>query len=45
MPDPIPGVIAQRDLPDGRIVCLVPLLGDRVRLTVGVGTGFYDDGW
>jgi len=32
-------------LPDGRIVCLVPLLFGRYRITVGKGASFYDEGW
>lgn len=36
---------AIRELPDGRLLCVVPLTFGRARLTVGRGLDFYDDGW
>jgi hypothetical protein len=34
-----------RELPDGRLLFVVPLLFDRARLTVGRDEHQYDDGW
>lgn len=36
------GFIAVRDLGDGRMGCVVPMLFGKARLTVGVGTECYD---
>lgn len=41
----IDGSIASRRLPDGRILALNPLSFNRVRLVVGHGTMFWEDGW
>jgi hypothetical protein len=43
--DPIEGVLAQRDLPDGRILSVQPLTYGRARLCVGRDTLTYDDGY
>lgn len=37
--------IARRDLEDGRLLFVVPLIGGRARLTVGRDEMTYDDGW
>jgi hypothetical protein len=37
--------LARRELPDGRLLFVVPLTFGRARLTVGRGEDTYDDGW
>jgi len=39
------GFLAYRELPDGRLLALVPLLFDRVSLTLGPGGAAYDGGF
>lgn len=45
----LPGTIAQRDLPDGRVLAVYPLLTGTARLTVSsvesIAYGVFDDGW
>lgn len=41
----IPGALATRWLPDGRVLAVMPLVFGRARLTVGSSTLHYDDGW
>jgi hypothetical protein len=43
--DPIEGVLAQRDLPDGRILSVQPLTFGRARLCIGTNEWTYDDGY
>lgn len=37
--------VAWRKLPDGRLLALLPLTYDRLRLTIGYSKIEYDDGW
>lgn len=37
--------IERRDLPDGRLLFVVPLTFGRARLTIGWDEYTYDDGW
>lgn len=40
------GALAHRDLPDGRVLVLYPMLFGNTRLCVGPqNEGFYDRGW
>jgi hypothetical protein len=41
----INGCLMQRQLPDGRILALMPLFEGRARITVGVDQFGYDEGW
>jgi hypothetical protein len=41
----IPGALAERRLPDGRILTVVPLLTGTARLTVGTDEQTYDNGY
>ena len=34
-----------KTLPDGRIVCVMPLLYGRARITIGPDLDFYKEGW
>lgn len=45
MSKPIPGVLAQRDLPDGRILTVQPLTFGRARLCIGTNEVTYDNGY
>lgn len=45
MSDPIWGALAQRDLPDGRILSVQPLTFGRARLCIGWDTDSYEDGY
>jgi hypothetical protein len=37
--------LAQKTLPDGRIVAAIPLTFGRARVTIGSNEFTYDDGW
>jgi hypothetical protein len=37
--------IAQRTLPDGRLLSVVPLTFGRARVTIGFDQATYEDGW
>lgn len=37
--------LAEKELPDGRWLYVVPLTFGRARLTIGPKEDFYDDGW
>lgn len=40
------GVVAERNLPDGRLLHVVPLTFGRARLNIGPqGQQWYSDGW
>lgn len=41
----IEGVLAQKTLPDGRIVTITPLTYARARITIGRDEQTYDRGW
>jgi hypothetical protein len=44
VPPPL-GCLAARVLADGRLLCLVPLFGGRVRITLGPDLIFYPTAW
>ena len=41
----IEGSLAQKDLPDGRYIAILPLTYHRSRLVIGTSLHWHDDGW